>query len=917
MSTATPSPARRKGATTAAPPREHSEWRFGPVGGAVAVAIWSLLTVEVGRLAHAHIQPVWALVGGFAIAVTLLFAGRMRTVQVGMQQQSRPLAVRSLVFRFTAASTTGVWLWVQLADFSAVNGAGVLSALAVLGGVLVMAGVTIALVKAGMLKLAVPLAVPTLAGLFYGAMRLFESTGLAIFLVTEPLTLDSDMSWLWPACGSLALMVVVFAIMGAACANHERAEDAARMRFMLAKSGSADRAALQAMLREHARAPQLVVTAGPTRWPNGAGENYTIDGSADGLSAQDLSAVHVKNSLASKLKLPPGCGVEAVIGSNRGETIMGISRIDKIKEDHLYPMTEIKQRSIYNPIPLGVLRDAVEAGVSLRENSLLLWGQKRSGKTTSLYDLITGLAQCTDAMIWVIDLGGGGAAIPFMYAAAEGRVDRPVIDWIATTLEETALMAECAYQIAITRKKVYQYRKRLAADNLLPLDAEVPEIVIVIDEGKMIMGEGVTKREDGYAAGLIRDRLEQVVDVAGDSGVNMVLSVLRATSDAVDPGVLAQMGCRVGMRVSDTKELAYGFGDWSLNPDDAPYKGSGFIVPENGASPRVFKAFQITPPMIDEVAVITAPWRPFLDDKSRAAAGMAYAKRWERTWSLICDDKGDPILTSAPNWDIAPTGSTAGQAQVAPAATAVAVMDPPAPPTGGPGSQPPPPPGPQASYGPPPGTPPALPYNPGPAGTPPVPPQPVQPPRPPTGGDGQPPAAPGDDRPTREELHAGVDFSKALQPPGEFDLTSPEELLKQTDSLLNGIGFAGTGDAEFDQVINGGWTAPNPDLAGPGTVEVPKPAHLEEAENPGGRAVLAEILRQAGPGGLQMKDICTRLTTGGPWGPKVEVARQTVDTWLKEGIPTEEGGACIDPARALYRKVKRGWYAHRTPVQGN
>lgn len=846
--------------TAKAPPPTHSEWRHGPVAAAINAAIGMMAAAVAGRLAHAHTQPVWALVAGFTFAAALLFAGRMRTVVAGGEQVRRPLSTRSVVYRFTAMATAGVWLWVQLADFSHVDLVALGPALVftAVGGALLLA--VAILFRAGQARFAVLamfLAGPVVT---FAGWKLIHATGTGIFFTTAPVTSHTILAWEWEAGLTLVGLAVLYGIFGAACANHELNGDAAQVRTLLARSGSAARLYMQLMLRDLTRNPNLEVTAGPTPWTNGAGQDYIVDGSTDGVTADDLGAAHIKNAVAARLRLKPGCGVEMVPGEHRGLTILSVSLVNKIKDDHRYPMDRVTPRSIYNPIPVGVLRDGTEVGPTLRENSLFVWGQKRSGKTTTLFDLMAGINQCTDALIWVIDLGGGGAAAEFIYAAAAGRCNRPGVDWVATTLHEAALMADALYNIAVTRKKVYQWRKRLADTNLLPLDAEVPQVFVVIDEGAELMGERVTRGDEGFLAGKVRDRLEACIRIGGDSGTGVVLSGLRAVADVVDPGVLAQMGARIGMRVSETRELAYGFGqDYSLNPADVPYQGSGFIEVGPGSTPRVFKAYQITPSGIHDLTVRTADWQPVLDFHSRRAAGPAYAQRWDRTWQLIQDEHGNPVLSGPPaHWDpvpagpVLPPGSTGGP---------VAVDADPAPPA-------------------------------------------ADPPLPPVG---PPPPATGD-----------VNVADAVRPPEFTDFRSAEQTLRDADAVMNELGFTPTGDTDFDELMAGAWAAP-PALRGrvdlTNLPPAPKPAHLEERDNPTGRQVLEELVRQAGPAGLTMKDICVRLTTGGSWGDPVEVSRQTVDAWLKAARHPEPGEP-DSPARWLAKRSGRQPYIHRDNASG-
>ncbi|HEX8345898.1 MAG TPA: hypothetical protein VF657_14340, partial [Actinoplanes sp.] len=195
-------------------------------------------------------------------------------------------------------------------------------------------------------------------------------------------------------------------------------------------------------------------------WKNGAGEDYIFDlrGSQRDTVPSKLNAS--KESIVTKLGLPEGCGVEILSAGDlgRGFIKMSVSRKNTIKETFYYP--DLMPRSILHALPVGVLRSGDEVGPVLRENSAYVWGQKGSGKTVTIYDIITGAIQCTDCLVWGIDLNAGAAFAPFLSAWEDGTVDRPCIDWVATTIEEVRRMAQTALEIAVDRKRYYRKLKK-------------------------------------------------------------------------------------------------------------------------------------------------------------------------------------------------------------------------------------------------------------------------------------------------------------------------------------------------------------------------------------------------------------------------------------------------------------------------
>lgn len=833
-------------AAAASKPRqqqEHSEWQHGPVAAALNASIVSV--VAAAAVCLTGLKPWVPLLIGALMSVVLVAAGAMR--------KPRPLALRSLVYRGTAMLLAGVWMWTRTADFSHV-GAGAASGLIMLGvtvacGIAVFAGL-----RGGHRLFALFATLLGLATGISGTVTALLADITSPFLITAHLGKDNYPGWLGGSALSVGVLAAVYTVFGTVCANHEDDLDDKLERAMMLKSFGREMAYMQALLRDVCRAPNLRVEE-YKKWDNGAGEDYIIDGTADGITPDVIETN--KDSLASRLNLPLGCGVEAVQGVTRGRIVVAVSRVNRIKDPHVYP-AKYRQRSIYNPLPIGVLRDGTEVGISLRESSAFVFGQKRSGKTTTLYDIAAGLCQCTDAMIWVIDFGGGGVALPFLY-----RGGTPVIDWVATTIDEAQKMADLAYAIASDRKTFYKHRKRKASTNLLPLDAEVPEIVIMIDEGAEAMGETAGM---SYEAKQVRAKLEAIVRVAGDSGVNIVFSGLAATGEVIDRLTLAQMAIRIGMRVTEGRELAYGFdSDYGLNPADIPYQGSGFVKASHEEGTRVFKAYLLEPDQMYEIAEVTADWRPELDDRGKELGGEMYARRWERTRHLLMDEHGNLLV------------------DVNGAATGTAVMDRPT-------EAPKPPKG--SAWATPPNTG-------GGAGG-------LSPDEIAAAGAG--PVTPGAGGLSDDEMK---EARRQFEVPGSVDdvLRRADDTAQRLNDVAREAKAADGGADEDDELADDprvrqfraqldhiDWTNPS------SWPELPPPPRVEAERNPQGPAVLESLVRHHGPDGISAKDIKEKLRMGGPWGPPIMVSDQTVHEWLAPGKV---------PASWLARRQRRMPYVHK------
>lgn len=778
-----------------------------PTSAAINIAVLVLAPAAMlGRVTHT--APGWALLAGMIMAGVVVLAGLTRS--------TRPLAARSLIYRAAAMLTAGVWLWGQVADFRRVNSHTWVS----LG--LLLAAATTTVLGVALLRRAPRIALLSLGTALLcgaGGLPLWDRGGFDLFTTAAHLDHHNFLSWAKPAALTLGFAVLVFAVLGHACASHERIQDEHRLTLLSQATMSPEQTQMRRYLHGLGGEMKAVLIGAVERWDNGAGETYTLDVAAAGITLPELSS-HL-GRLATRMKLPPGCGIEAAPGAHRGELKLKVARVNRIAENHNYPLKQVRPRTVYNRSPLGVDRAGMEVGVPLRESSMYLWGQKRTGKTGTLYSLQASLGQCTDCVIWAIDLGGGGVSLPFLWAYAEGRVDVPMVDWLATTPDEAMLMAELALRIAVDRKIHYQHRKVEDNVTLLPLDAHLPEIVIILDEGAELMAETITD----FDIRRIKAKLEEIQRVAGDSGVNIVFSGLRATADVATGAFLAQTAIRVAMRVTDAKELGYGFGPggYQLDPDDTPCQGSGFLLAGPGEPITVFKAYWLDPRMMDRIAVLTAPWRPPLDDRAVKVGGTLYADRWVRAarnyLQRMVEQLGKKLrpdlleLLNAP--DAAPeTGATAA-AGGGERVVEMSVVDP---------------------------------------------------------KDGLRPLA---DPVSPQAVAAGAG-----------DVLARMQQVSDAADAARGIPTGGGDDAGLSPTqIAAALAAANADPRGWSPVATMSVSQ-EEAANPTGAAVLEALVRHHGAAGIGWSAAHRALVAGGPWGPPVPVSIQSVGEWLRKAQKT-------------------------------
>lgn len=440
--------------------------------------------------------------------------------------------------------------------------------------------------------------------------------------------------------------------------------------LLLLAAGSVLGAAAGPMLRRHAAAPApqegrggLVVGAASrrnldwvsrldrvcgikgaecdtTEWENKAGYDVTVVLPEGGKTRRDVS-MHV-DGLASDANLPDGCGIRVVAsGQGRRTLVLKVGTVNRLREYIDYPRKP--WTSTLDPKVFGETASGDPASALLRESSQLIVGPPGSGKTTQLQVLTAELAQTTDGLVWHLDLNGGGLSQPWVDAWIDGKVQRCPIDWPASTEEECIRALKAAIRIAKHRKVAYRKRKREANASLLPIGADLPAISVILDEGAQATGNRK-----------IVALLEELQNIARDSAVILRLSALSPTGDMVPPPMRRNTGTRIAMYSPDEELYAFlsGWGAGrSMGNDDLAGRGTGFLV-DQGGSPVPFRGYNITPAMIEAIALDVAKNRVELDEASKQAAGQDYAGRFERAYkAFTVDDNDEPYEEPEPDPD--------------------------------------------------------------------------------------------------------------------------------------------------------------------------------------------------------------------------------------------------------------------------
>ncbi|MFF0290067.1 hypothetical protein [Streptomyces sp. NPDC005262] len=463
-------------------------------------------------------------------------------------------------------------------------------------------------------------------------------------MTTGPLT--------WAAIGSLATIGVGMGAAARSTLLYEEArelEAIAQAERQVARELSAERRAIAAEWVDRVqRVCNITLRILAVEiWPTGTG--FTIDAELPpGGTTYDRIAQH-SAALSADARLPHGCTAVASQGIHQGRVLIDVTTVNVLSEERTYP-SDYSPLSIYTGIPWGYRTNAEEICVYLREQCALVVGPTGSGKTNMVHVILAGFARTTDVLTWVIDLNAGSAGLPWIRPALDANgvpVDgvRPGIDWLASTYEEAVLMLDAALAVGLRRKVAYQDLMAQANTDQLPISAKIPQIMLVVDEGAEILTSTDRRMKD------LAKKILEVIRMLRAMGIRTVLTALGATGSVLGNLMIRREAkarvCLTGGEV-EGMDLSKVFpGSRGLRPDQAPYKGAGFMgTPESAAA--LFKNWRILPNQIRDIVHATSDMHPALDDISRKAAGDAYASRWDPERTAWMRDTIHTPATDAP-----------------------------------------------------------------------------------------------------------------------------------------------------------------------------------------------------------------------------------------------------------------------------
>lgn len=317
--------------------------------------------------------------------------------------------------------------------------------------------------------------------------------------------------------------------------------------------------------------------------------------------------------------------------------------------DH-HPLT------INEPLTIGMLESGDPWEIKFRQNSVFIAGKKGSGKSVLLHVILSVITRCTDAVVWMIDMAEGNTAKRWLRPWAEGwkdrhgqLIDRPILDWVATTVAEAVRLLNASIAVADGRAR------RMKGGKIRPT-AQTPALIVITDENPELMSR-VPDAIIAKTRGIKKGR---------KAAVDYIDAAQRGTGPNTGGGeVMSQYDTVIGGRFPKKQEGQFVFPDYyqRLDLSKLPGNGAFYVLDEErskGAGPEKAKGYFAfdddeypdgrPAAVIEELAVDRWDTRPDLDaDSQNDAAAFGYADRWSDTTRItwLLDALGLPTPSTA------------------------------------------------------------------------------------------------------------------------------------------------------------------------------------------------------------------------------------------------------------------------------
>ncbi|MFB6392657.1 hypothetical protein [Polymorphospora lycopeni] len=334
--------------------------------------------------------------------------------------------------------------------------------------------------------------------------------------------------------------------------------------------------------------------------------------------------------------------------------------------------------SINNAFPIGKYADGETIYLKLREIAALIVGVRGRGKTNLLNVIIHQLSRCTDVTLWMIDLKGGRAVKPWLRPWLEGKVKRPVLDWVATDRIEAHRM------LAGARGLIDQRGQTGAGGSKIKPTRELPAVIVIADEVAAVVGARSGPKSvrdgEGETSAVLAGILTGCIQLGRSEAVDFILATQRSTVTMTGNGDLkSQCELRIGLGVTNPQDARSVFEGNSVAArllaklKDQATRGAVLIQDGDGGRITPGKSFYMGDDdeqrTVTRAAELHADFPAPLDQRGQVAVDAAvrklggdagYFDRWseERAGHLYSDD--------IPTLDETPPAPTPAATSVAP-----------------------------------------------------------------------------------------------------------------------------------------------------------------------------------------------------------------------------------------------------------
>lgn len=367
------------------------------------------------------------------------------------------------------------------------------------------------------------------------------------------------------------------------------------------------------------------------------------------------------------LHLQPN-SVDFTIGSHSGHVIVRLREHDTLARS--VPLArQYYARTINNPFPVGISEDGQVISISLREVHGYIVGMTGAGKSNLLNVLIAQMGRCVDTVIWMIDMKGGRVARPWLQPWVNGETDSPVLDWVATTREEAALMMNCFTAAVDTRSN-----SGMGVTKIIPR-ADRPQILLLTDEMAVLFspdrGRSNSLPEGAVTNFEFLEKAITAIQMGRSEACGTIWATQRATNSMAGSNDM-KANCKLKILLGVANESE---GRYLLNEDRAAQKravvaadiaGAG-VIQVGKKSTGLVKFFLHDHPVdpasengdtlcengcvpecpVRKSAIEAGRTRPKLDLVTTRGLGEDYARRWERAGQTSLLTRAVPVLTAA------------------------------------------------------------------------------------------------------------------------------------------------------------------------------------------------------------------------------------------------------------------------------